>query len=675
MEYTIGTKVFGDWEIVREIGEGSYGKVFELHKSNFGVKTKAALKLIRIPKSVSEIKEALSEGMDEKTVTSYFEDIVQQFVKEIAIMTDLKSHLNIVSCEDYEVREHEGTIGWDILIRMELLTPMQEYMQAHTMTEEVVRKLAVDMCEALVFIQKKGLIHRDIKPGNIFVDSMGQFKLGDFGVARTAEKTMGGMSKQGTENYMAPEVYFVRPYGASVDIYSLGIVLYRLMNNNRLPFYPPAPAFIKLSDRENALKLRMEGEQLPPPCNGSEEFVSIILKACEVDPKKRYRTAGEMLAVLKGTVYSEMNDMPHDEASDLLKKEEAEGDFNISGKLNVFSSVLDSQEEDEGTFNIFRDLNGFGKKLPEHDLVEENHEEKEEKTINLFGAGFGNNIEQKDQVKAEIIDLDIAQTLKFSSDKDPRGKTIDVALEGKTIRVSVPATLVSGQTMCLNGLGRINNVTGEKGNLLLTIEIDEIVKDKTLLTDNIFREKVKQYCKEHLDDVRSNSEEFQDAMNGIWGKNAVAKLYANSNNRISTKWQTYIVPNIPLQIYSNAIFNIGENEVKKNEIIGILETTPDTRVPCGGGIIIAMDRMIIQLGETAAVTNANSKAVIYYDRFKDANVVDVKKFMMKSKAFEWTNIDGKQYHYESSMSGYVSFERIAKMLHDLSSIYQDVYKK
>ena len=54
MEYTIGTKVFGDWEIVREIGEGSYGKVFELHKSNFGVQAKGALKLIRIPKSVSE---------------------------------------------------------------------------------------------------------------------------------------------------------------------------------------------------------------------------------------------------------------------------------------------------------------------------------------------------------------------------------------------------------------------------------------------------------------------------------------------------------------------------------------------------------------------------------------------------------------------------------------------
>lgn len=288
MEYTIGRKVFGDWEIVREIGEGSFGKVFELRKTQFGITSKAALKLIRIPKTTAEIREALSDGMDEKTVTSYFKGIVDQFVHEIGVMAELKGHQNIVSCEDFTVREQESGFGWDILIRMELLTALNDYEMQNKLTEEDVRKLAIDMCQALIFCQKKGLIHRDIKPGNIFVDSLGNYKLGDFGVARTAEKTMGGMSKQGTENYMAPEVYYVRPYGASVDIYSLGIVLYRMMNGKRLPFWPAAPAPIGFTDKTEALIKRMKGiEAIPRPVNGSDEFVKIILKACEPDPGKR----------------------------------------------------------------------------------------------------------------------------------------------------------------------------------------------------------------------------------------------------------------------------------------------------------------------------------------------------------------------------------------------------
>lgn len=301
MEYTKGTKIpsMPGWEIVRELGSGSYGTVFEVQKKNFDVTAKAALKMIRIPKSNSEIREAMSEGMDEQSVTTYFEGVVKRYIKEIAVMSELKSHPNIVACEDYQVENHAGNIGWDILIRMELLTTLTNYQLKNPMNEETVKRLAIDICEALVFCQKKGLIHRDIKPANILVDQNDRFKLGDFGGARTLEQTIGGYSKQGTEYYMAPEVYLGRPYGATVDLYSLGLVLYRLMNGNRLPFYPAAPKPIELSHRENALAARMRGDVMPPPCNASEEFAAIILKACAYNSKDRYRTAAEMLEALK----------------------------------------------------------------------------------------------------------------------------------------------------------------------------------------------------------------------------------------------------------------------------------------------------------------------------------------------------------------------------------------
>ena len=298
MEYTAGVAVFGDWTIVRLLGEGSFGAVYEVERSDYGITTRSALKVIRVPHSPSDLKAALSEGMDERSVTTYFQGMVDEIVKEIAVMATLKGHSNIVSCEDYQVIPHAGEIGWDILIRMELLTSLQDYEMSHPMDEATVRRLAMDLSSALVFCQKKGLIHRDIKPENIFVSESGQFKLGDFGVARTAEKTS-GMSKKGTESYMAPEVYLAKPYGSSVDLYSLGLVLYKLLNNGRLPFQPAWPNPISFADRENALTRRMQGETLPDPVNASPGFAAVIRKACAYDPKARYRTAAEMLQALQ----------------------------------------------------------------------------------------------------------------------------------------------------------------------------------------------------------------------------------------------------------------------------------------------------------------------------------------------------------------------------------------
>ena len=159
--------------------------------------------------------------------------------------------------------EHEGTLGWDILIRMELLTPLYEYQLEHPMHEKDVLRMGVELTDALSFCQKKGIMHRDIKPENIFVSETGQFKLGDFGVARTVEKTTGGLSRKGTEKYMAPEVYLGKPYDQTVDLYSLGLVLYSFLNCGRLPFYPLDKNQISFADRENAMDRRMKGEAVP----------------------------------------------------------------------------------------------------------------------------------------------------------------------------------------------------------------------------------------------------------------------------------------------------------------------------------------------------------------------------------------------------------------------------
>ena len=234
--------VFGVWRITRLIGEGSFGKVFEMEREDFGVTYKAALKAITVPESPSQVSEALSEGMDEASVRTYFGSFVQDLVKEFALMSKLKGNSHVVSYENHQVVEHTGGIGWDILIQMELLTPLNQYIRDHVVTRQDVIRLGIDLCKALELCQKYNIIHRDVKPENIFISETGDFKLGDFGIARTVEKTTSGLSKKGTYTYMAPEVYKGEAYGTTVDIYSLGIVLYRLLNGNRTPFLPAAPA-------------------------------------------------------------------------------------------------------------------------------------------------------------------------------------------------------------------------------------------------------------------------------------------------------------------------------------------------------------------------------------------------------------------------------------------------
>lgn len=297
MEYQKGTIVFGDWVIVDKIGEGASGQVFKLRKTikkyGNGSYVYSALKVIQIPRSHSDIYEVRNASADERSVTEYFQKYVEQIINEIEIMSELKSHPNIVTYEDHAVIEHEGELGWDILIKMELLTSFQEWQTRYPLNEMTVLKLGCDISAALAFARKRGLVHRDIKPQNIFVDELGNFKLGDFGISRTLEKTMSGLSRKGTESYMAPEVYNGAAYGESIDVYSLGLVLYKCLNNNRLPFFPPITEPVRYSDVETALYKRMSGCQIPELKNVTNEFGKIIEKACEYNPEKRIKNASE----------------------------------------------------------------------------------------------------------------------------------------------------------------------------------------------------------------------------------------------------------------------------------------------------------------------------------------------------------------------------------------------
>lgn len=301
--YDINSIVFNNWLIKRKIGAGSFGTVFEIQREDFGETYRAALKVISVPQSEAELQAVMDEGMSKKEAEAYFYSIVEDIVREFAIMAKLKGTGNVVNYEDHTVIRHTDGIGWDILIRMELLNPLLPYAYAHPFARRDIIRLGIDICKALELCQKYNIIHRDIKPDNIFVSDNGDFKLGDFGIARTIEKTMSALSKKGTYNYMAPEVYRGNDYGFSVDTYSLGIVLYRLLNKNRTPFLPPAPEPITFRSREASLVKRMSGDAMPAPVYAQGRLSEIVLKACAFNPQDRYSSPMQMRAELEAILY------------------------------------------------------------------------------------------------------------------------------------------------------------------------------------------------------------------------------------------------------------------------------------------------------------------------------------------------------------------------------------
>ena len=299
MDKHLPVSVWPEWKIVEKIGEGSFGKVYKACRTEQGTTFYSAIKVITIPSNQGELSSVRSESPNEQSVKEYFQGLVDECIQEVSTMEYFRGNSYVVSVEDYKVVEYLDDIGWDIFIRMEYLTSFMEYCAEKPLKEEDVIHLGIDLCKALEYCQCQNIIHRDIKPENIFVSRFGEFKLGDFGIARELDRSMSGLSKKGTFSYMAPEMYKGEEYDARVDIYSLGIVLYKLCNHNRLPFISLQKQLITYHDKENALNRRMAGEELPMPAQADNTLGEVILKACAYDCEDRYQTAVEFREALE----------------------------------------------------------------------------------------------------------------------------------------------------------------------------------------------------------------------------------------------------------------------------------------------------------------------------------------------------------------------------------------
>lgn len=274
----------GRWRIDDLIGSGGFGSVYKISDYN-NIYDCEALKIISIHKG-SWINPVNVAGHDLRetvkiagSTNQKFEDVVQSIRNEILLSEEVSECKYFVRTYEHYEYYWDSKQGIDFMIRMELLTPVITYFSMMGFSEKKLLELAIDMCEGLVYLESRGIIHNDIKPENIYYsEDEDVYKLGDLGAA----DRLGSSLMEGTVLYCAPERARYGQKNAQTDIYSLGITLYILAGG----------------DRRDVI-LNSTGIGLSKPRDVSMEFANIILKACNYDANERIENAQEMLEQLR----------------------------------------------------------------------------------------------------------------------------------------------------------------------------------------------------------------------------------------------------------------------------------------------------------------------------------------------------------------------------------------
>lgn len=289
----LNTALMTDKEITGQIGRRGGTVVYSVRS------TKSehcyVLKHISVPESQKQVSALIFSGAaaDEQAAQEYYQTVVSDYREELELLESLSTSPNLSCFHSYEIKPKTEGVGFDVFLLAEDRVTLEQYLMPNQITQVSAVNLAMDLCSALNDLRNAGLIHRDMKPSNIFLNNQGHFMLGDMGIARIDQLKYCSMPESMLSPYSAPELFdLMANVNETIDIYSIGLILYRIYNGNHAPFED------EKTTAKGADKLRITGQEMPAPMFADYEMAEIIKKACAFKPEDRYQTPDEMKQAL-----------------------------------------------------------------------------------------------------------------------------------------------------------------------------------------------------------------------------------------------------------------------------------------------------------------------------------------------------------------------------------------
>ncbi len=253
------------------------------------------LKHISIPAAPEQVEALLLTGAysSEEEADAYYRKEAEALVQEAEARKKLLDCPYILPFLGVQMEKKEG-VGYDVYAVLPKRHSLQSYLAENAVSHLRGINMGIDLCAALSALREEGYVHGNLKPGNVFFSDSGRFLLGDFGLIPTEDMQYAVLPEQYRSSYSAPELSgILGGVNATVDLYSLGMILYRIYNGNHAPFEDENTS-AKAADAK-----RVAGEALPAPLYADYELAEIIRKACAFDPAERFQSPEEMRVELE----------------------------------------------------------------------------------------------------------------------------------------------------------------------------------------------------------------------------------------------------------------------------------------------------------------------------------------------------------------------------------------